>query len=76
MAHEQLQEFACPKCGGRMQPGYIAGHWTRLRWCEEAKTKTIFAGTPLRKKRDLWTAPTLEAVRCSNCQLGVFVYDN
>jgi len=76
MSHEQLQEFKCPKCGGPMQPGYVAGQWTRLRWCEKANTKTIFAGKPLKKERDLWNAPTLQAVRCTDCKLGIFVYDN
>ena len=66
----------CPGCGGEMEPGYIAGHWIRLRWCAEPNTKTIFAGEPLKKKRDLWNAPTLEAKRCPRCKLGVFTYDN
>ena len=69
-------EISCPKCGGALEPGYIAGHWTRLRWTAEEKTKTIFAGAPLKKKRDLWNSPTLEAARCPKCKLGVFVYDN
>ena len=66
----------CPTCGGQMDAGYIAGHWIRLRWCEEEKTKTIFAGEPLRKKRDIWNAPTLEALRCTRCKVGVFSYDS
>ncbi len=61
MEHEELSELKCPKCGGDMESGYIVGHWTRLRWCEKEKTKTIFAGVPLRKKRDLWNASTLIA---------------
>jgi hypothetical protein len=59
-----------------MERGFIAGQWTRLRWCKKEKTKTIFAGEPLKKKRDLWNAPTLIATRCLNCKLGLFIYDN
>jgi len=67
--------MACPTCGGKMESGYIAGHWTRLRWTEKAKTKTIFAGQPLKKKVDLWNSPTLEALRCTGCGIGVFCFD-
>ncbi len=76
MAHEEISEFKCPKCGGDMESGYIAGHWIRLRWCETEKTKTVFAGTPLRKQRDLWNAPTLIGSRCIKCKIGIFTYDN
>jgi len=65
----------CPKCGKEMSHGYIAGHWIRLRWTEKEKTKTIFAGKPLRKKLHGWNAPILEAVRCEDCKIGVFRYD-
>jgi hypothetical protein len=73
--HERLAGIQCPRCGGPLAHGYIAGHWTRLRWCERATTKTIFAGKPLRRERDLWNAPTVEAGRCERCRIGVFVYD-
>ncbi len=76
MTYKEISEFKCPKCGSDMEFGYIAGHWTRLRWCETEKTKTVFAGTPLRKKRDLWNAPTLIASRCIKCKIGIFTYDN
>ena len=69
---EELEEMKCPKCGKEMSHGYIAGHWFRLRWTEKEKTKTIFASKPIRKKRDLWNTPTLEAVRCETCKIGVF----
>jgi len=58
-----------------MSHGYIAGHWIRLRWTKTEKTKTIFAGKVLRKKIDWWNSPTLEAVRCEDCRIGVFRYD-
>ena len=69
-------ELPCPRCGGVMEKGYIAGHWSRLRWCESDRTKTIFAGTPLKKKRDWINAPSITASRCRRCQIGVFEYDN
>ena len=74
--HDQLAEMPCPVCGGPMSRGYIAGHWTRLRWTLQEKTKTIFAGSPLRKKRDWLNAPTVQACRCSSCRVGMFIYDN
>ncbi len=76
MSHEEISEFKCPKCGGDMEFGYITGHWFRLRWCKQANTKTIFAGTPLRRKRDIWNAPTVIASRCPKCKIGIFTYDN
>ncbi|MBN1593474.1 MAG: hypothetical protein JW941_09565 [Candidatus Coatesbacteria bacterium] len=69
---EELQAMNCPKCGKPMSHGHIAGHWFRLRWTEKEKTQTIFAGTKMRKKIDWWQAPTLEAVRCEDCKIGVF----
>jgi len=71
---EELQQFRCPRCGGPMSHGYIAGHWIRLRWTTREKTRTILAGSPLRSRRDWINAPTLEAVRCEQCRLGVFRY--
>ena len=61
---DELKRLHCPRCGGVMAHGYIAGHWIRLRWTLHANTKTVFAGTLLRLERDWLNAPTLEAVRC------------
>lgn len=76
MQQNDLTRFKCPQCGGNLEIGYIAGHWIRLRWCIKEKTKTIFAGTPLKKKRDWWNSPTVTAARCDKCKLGLFTYDN
>ncbi len=75
ISSDELKETRCPKCNGLMSHGYLAGHWIRLRWTEEEKTKTIFSGKALRKKIDLWNSPTLEAVRCEECKIGIFRYD-
>ena len=74
-SHDEIANLKCPGCGGAMEKGFIAGHWIRLRWTLKARTKTIFAGEPLRARRDLLNAPTLEAARCNRCKLGVFTYD-
>ncbi len=71
-----LKILTCPQCGGPLEHGYIAGHWFNLRWVKKEKTKTVFAGRPLRKKLDWWSAPTLEAARCGACKIGVFRYDH
>ena len=71
----ELQKIRCPRCNKKMSHGYIAGHWFRLRWTKTEKTKTTFAGKALRKKIDLWNSPTLEAVRCEDCKIGIFRYD-
>ncbi len=76
MHHTHIQNYRCPKCGGKLEPGYIAGQWSRLRWCLKEKTKTVFSGKPLKKVPDIWNAPTVEAARCDKCKLGVFSYDN
>ncbi len=79
MSYEQnqtwLAEQKCPKCGEPMEHGYITGHWFRLRWNTRPDTKTIFAGTPLRKKFVWMSAPSVEAVRCDKCKVGMFIYD-
>jgi hypothetical protein len=58
-----------------MEHGYIAGHWFRLRWVERPNTKTVFAGSPLRRGMDLWNSPSLEALRCRRCKVGLFRFD-
>ncbi len=70
-----LYNQRCPKCGEPMEHGYIAGHWFRLRWTKEPNTATIFAGKPLRKKINWWSAPVVEGVRCEKCKVGMFIYD-
>lgn len=73
---DELKQMPCPKCGQVMDHGFIAGHWVALRWVKTNRTKTIFAGTRLKKKLDsIWCAPTVEAVRCEHCKMGVFTYD-
>lgn len=76
MSHEEIGDLLCPRCGCEMENGYISGQYSRLRWCRKAKTKTIFSGKPLKKKRDLWNAPTLTAMKCCSCKIGIFSYDN
>ncbi|HPE69936.1 MAG TPA: PF20097 family protein [Thermotogota bacterium] len=73
---EELQQMKCPRCGGLMDHGYIAGHWFKLRWVQTNHTKTVFAGSSLRKKLDsAWSSPTIEAVRCDKCKIGIFRFD-
>ncbi len=58
-----------------MSHGYIAGKAVPLRWTEQEKTYTIFAGSKLRKKLSWFSAPNVEAMRCETCKIGVFRYD-
>ncbi|MCK4917988.1 MAG: hypothetical protein KAJ14_12210 [Candidatus Omnitrophica bacterium] len=46
-----------------------------LWWSQKEKTKTLFKAKWLRKKIDWWNAPTLEAIRCEECKIGLFRYD-
>ena len=75
MESEMLKGMQCPSCGSPMSHGYIAGHWFRLIWTEKERTLTVFAGPALRRKIDFWNAPTVEAMRCEKCKIGVFRYD-
>lgn len=75
MDSEILKGMKCPNCGESMSHGYIAGHMTRLRWTEQERTQTIFSGSTLRKKIYWWGAPTVEAMRCEHCKVGIFRYD-
>ena len=72
---EELRQMVCPRCGGPVEAGYVAGHWFNMRWVRDEKTKTVFAGRPLRKKIDWWNAPSLEAIRCHTCKMGIFRFD-
>ena len=76
MEHEELAGLVCPKCGGALEYGFTAGHCMRLRRCLKEKTRTIFVGTPLKKKRDCSNAPSLKAGRCKTFKIGLFVYAN
>lgn len=62
----------CPICGNKMEKGYLNSHWWRIRWSIK-KIFWMWSGEPL-GKRALWRAPTLEAVRCKNCRIGIFNY--
>ncbi len=75
MESKALKEIKCPSCCGSMTHGYIAGHWIRLRWTKMEKTYTIFAGDNMRRKITWSSAPTIEAVRCEECKIGIFRYD-
>ncbi len=75
VSEEDFGKLLCPNCGKEMAHGYITGKGTGLRWSVNEKTKTIFAGTKLRKKTDWWNAPNLESLRCDRCKIGVFRYD-
>ena len=71
---DELKKIKCPKCGKEMSHGYIAGKGM-LWWTQQEKTKTLFRAKWLKKKVDWWNAPTLEAVRCEECKIGLFRYD-
>jgi ssDNA-binding Zn-finger/Zn-ribbon topoisomerase 1 len=76
LTSDELKAMACPRCGGRMEAGYVTGHWFMMRWNETNQTKTVFAGEKLRPKSDsAWSSPSIEAVRCPACKLGLFRYD-
>ena len=71
---DELKKIKCPKCGKEMSHGYITGKGM-LWWTQKEKTKTLFRAKWLKKKIDWWNAPTLEAVRCEECKIGLFRYD-
>jgi hypothetical protein len=69
-----LKAMKCPVCSGEMVHGYVTGKGPSLIWTEKEKTQTIFAGTNLRSKLSWWHAPTVEAMRCETCKIGIFRY--
>jgi len=75
VSSDGLGELKCPRCGCVMCHGYVVGRLGRLRWAEREKTYTVFAGQPLRRTFSWWSAPTVEAMRCEVCKMGVFRYD-
>ncbi len=75
MTSDELKALECPTCQQPMSHGYIAGHWFRLRWLDRPTSKTIFSGEVMRKKISWVNSPSLEAVRCQGCKLGVFRFD-
>ncbi|MCD4700248.1 MAG: PF20097 family protein [Candidatus Aegiribacteria sp.] len=71
---DEFIDIKCPKCGRDMSHGYITGKGM-LWWSQKEKTKTRFRAKWLRREVDWWNAPTLEAVRCEECKIGIFRYD-
>lgn len=71
----------CPTCGGPLQPGYLLGQHSRIRWATANKGLTIFHGVPLlRKVKSSWQrwfyAPNVPSHRCTKCQIVITSYDN
>lgn len=75
---------SCPKCGVKLEEGYILGKQNRIRWSASPKGMTIFHGVPLIKlEKGFWRkyrwwvyAPNIPAKRCKKCHLAVFLYNN
>lgn len=74
----------CPNCGIPLKQGYLLGKHNRIRWSVSREGMTIFHGVPLIKlKKQFWRdfkwwsfPPSIPAVKCSNCKLVIFEYDN
>jgi hypothetical protein len=71
----KVPKIACPKCKTPMSFGFIAAKTVRLRWVDQANTKTIFAGEQLTIPFSFWHAPSYEAYRCADCGLALLSYD-
>jgi len=71
---EELKKIKCPNCGKEMQHGYIAGKGM-LWWTEKERPKTLFSMKKLKKTSNLWSAPTIESMKCDECKIGVFRFD-
>lgn len=58
---------SCPKCGGRMDPGFIADateHYTKVtNWIEGAPEKSFWGGVKARGRKKL----AVETWRCGRC---------
>lgn len=80
----RLELGPCSQCGGALDPGYLLGKQSRIRWSTSPKGMTIFHGVPLIRhdkgfwrKRAWWLyAPSIPAARCPACHLVVFAYNN
>jgi ssDNA-binding Zn-finger/Zn-ribbon topoisomerase 1 len=72
---DKVAEMACPKCGKKMESGFVAAKGMRLRWVNNPDTKTIFAGEQLTIPFSWWSAPSYEALRCADCGLVLMNYD-
>lgn len=62
-----MSNKSCPKCGGRMEQGFVAAktsHGNVLsEWIEGVAQRSIWTGVKLRGRRRL----TLETFRCGRC---------
>lgn len=72
---DKVPEPRCPKCGKKMESGFVASKVTRLRWVDRPNTQTIFAGEQLTIPFTFWSAPSYEAVRCAECGVVLMSYD-
>jgi hypothetical protein len=81
---EELEPSKCLKCGSDLKPGYVLGKHNRIRWSSTRDGMTIFHGVPLIKSgKKYWSklrnwlyAPNIRAMRCEQCKLVFFKYDN
>lgn len=71
---QKLANRNCPDCGKPMEHGYINGHWFQFRWTKDPNTVWATSGEPM-SKMDVLHRPLLEAMRCTECQIGIFAYD-
>jgi hypothetical protein len=69
---------SCPKCGGRLEPGYIEGSylgWFKYRTTLGGILRTFSTGLGLSRSQrigyGLWPS-VLAAGRCRSCDIGVF----
>jgi hypothetical protein len=89
MASEVLESSglpiqSCPLCRGPVETGVVYGRFSAPRWSASPSVYTVFHGVPLVSsafRRWLWPGlpprpPSLVAVRCTVCQVGVFRYTN
>jgi hypothetical protein len=65
----------CPICGGDLEQGYITAY-RRLNWGKEKHSLMIGQGQENFANFVSWTDTNFHAVRCLNCHIVIFDYQN
>jgi hypothetical protein len=76
MADIHESETICPRCGGKMERGFLNAGKGPFRWVlRPAQHKTIFGGDHLAPQQWVWGRHVIPGARCAACRFGVFAYD-
>jgi hypothetical protein len=81
--HWTLESSCCPRCGEKLEDGFISGNTHALRWYNAMPPKSIYSGTALFgfPNEGLWSCFTrkwvaLPSKKCLSCNIAIASIDH